>query len=247
MKQNLLEQAGLNKNEANVYQIVLEHGEIAPPRVAEISGLSRQNGYAVLKSLTQKELIEELDKRKKLVYRPLPPQSLLEYTEKRKKTAELAEKALQSALPELTSLFNLSTNRPGITYFEGVNGIKKIYEDTLKEKPEEILVFRSALDLEKLGPFIEGYTKRRARLNIKTRIISPMQGSAEVKALDASLLKTRKYIPESLFKLNTEIDIYRDQVAFIAFDKKVMGFVVSSKDIAQTLTVLFELIWKAKY
>ncbi len=247
MKSTLLEQAGLNKNEAEIYRLVLEHGEMVPPTVAELSGVTRQNAYAILKSLVQKELLEEIEKKKKLTYRPLHPNALVEYAKRRREEQEVTERALEAALPELAGIFNLSTNKPGVSYFEGVKGVKKIYESTLKEKPEEILVFRSAKDTSRLGLYIGGYAKRRARLGIKSRIISPTPLKSNTKATDKELLRERKHLPESIFGLSTEIDIYNDQVAFIAFDKKLLGFVVSGKDVAQTMRNIFELVWKAKY
>ena len=85
--------------------------------------------------------------------------------------------------------------------------------------------------------------KRRTKIGIKTRIISPTKVSSDIKTEDLGLNRIRKYIPESIFHLNTQVSIYNDQVAFIAFEKKLMGFVISSKDVAQTLRTIFEIVW----
>jgi sugar-specific transcriptional regulator TrmB len=243
MKNILFEQAGLSKNEAEIYKLVLEHGEIVPPQIAELTGITRQNTYAILKSLVQKELVEEIDRKKKLTYRPLHPSALIEHVKRRRKEQELAEKTLEAAIPELAGIFNLSTNKPGVTYFEGIEGVKKIYENTLSEKPDEILVLRSPYDQGRLGPYLTGYVKRRARLGIKSKIILPkiMQKAADIE--DQKYLRERKFIDKNIFNISTEIDIYNDQVAFISLDKKVMGFIISSKDVAQTFRNIFELIW----
>jgi len=243
IKQSVFKEIGLNENEVIVYNLLLDYGEIAPPKISELTSINRQNAYAIINSLLRKGLVEEIDRRKKLTYRPLHPQKLVQYAENRRKEAEIAEEALKTALPELSSLYHLSTNKPGITFFEGLEGIKKIYEDILKEKPEELLVFRSPHDKERLGQYLVGYMKRREKIGIKTRIISPNKITDAIQKEDISLNRTRKYLPEGKFHLNTQISIYNDQVAFIAFEKKLMGFVISSKDVAQTLKTVFELVW----
>ena len=243
IKQSVFKEIGLNENEVIVYNLLLDYGEIAPPKISELTSINRQNAYAVIKSLLGKGLVEEIDRRKKLTYRPLHPEKLVQYAENRRKEAEIAEEALKTALPELSSLYHLSTNKPGITFFEGLDGVKKIYEDILKEKPEELLVFRSPHDKEKLDQYLVGYMKRREKVGVKTRIISPTKITAKIIEEDKNFSRTRKYIPENIFHLNTQISIYNDQVAFIAFEKKLMGFVISSKDVAQTLRTIFELVW----
>ena len=154
IKQSVYKEIGLNENEITVYNLLLEYGELSPPKITALTSINRQNSYAILKALLEKGLVEEGIRKNKLIYRPLHPQKLVEYIEYKKKNTQLAEEALRSALPELSSLYHLSTNKPGITFFEGLEGVKKIYEDILKEKPEELLVFRSPHDKEKLDQFL---------------------------------------------------------------------------------------------
>ncbi len=242
----MLLQAGLTPNEAKVYNLLIEHGELTPPRITELSNISRQNSYAVLKSLIKKDLVEEIDRKKKLTYYPKHPQKLVEYMEGQRKEMEMAEKVVSAAIPSLASLFQFSSGKPGITYFEGIDGIKKIQEGILKERPKEVCVFRSIYDKQKLDKFLTGFIKREATLGIKTRIISPKIVTPEVLEKDKRYNRERKYVPEELFKLETQISVYNDQTAFFTYGKKLMGFVISSKDVAQTLRTIFELVWNSK-
>ncbi|PIZ01201.1 hypothetical protein COY62_00045 [bacterium (Candidatus Howlettbacteria) CG_4_10_14_0_8_um_filter_40_9] len=246
MKSNILTNIGLNKNESLIYETLLSYGEMIASELTEKTKLGRQNTYAVLKTLVQKGLVEEFDKKKKLTYRVEPPQKLLEYTENKKIELEENEKTLSSLLPTLMSDYNLAHNKPGVVYYEGIEGIKRIYEDTLREKPEEILVFRSPYEEKRLNKYIFDYMRRRAKLNIKTKIISPTNPSKEIEKNDELYQKERKYIPINIFDLYTEIDIYGNKVAFMSFKKNVMGFIVESPDVTHTLRTLFNLIWKAE-
>ncbi len=245
MKTEIFEKIGLNANESYIYNILLTNGEMRAPNIAEKAHLklTRQNTYAVLKSLTKKGLVEEFDKRKKLTYRVEHPQKLLEVIEEQKKELEENEKTVEALMPEIISDYNLAHNKPGVVYYEGIEGIKKIYEDTLREKPEEILVFRSPFEEDKLGQYIHGYTKRRAALGIKTKIISPKKPAKEILVEDRERLRERKYIKKEIFSLYTEINVYKNKVAFIAFGKKTMGFIVESPEVAQTMRTVFNLVW----
>ena len=159
----------------------------------------------------------------------------------------LVQKAVQASLPEITSQYFLSSNKPGITYFEGLEGIKKIFEDILKAKPEEVQIFRSVLDEVRLDEFLPGYLNRQVAAGIKTRIISPKVITSELLFEDKQLNRVRKYVPEELFKIYTQIEMYNDNVAFMAYKKRLMGFVISSKDVAASLKTVFELVWQADF
>ena len=56
----ILEDIGLNKNEALVYNTLLYKGEMIPSQIAEYTGITRANSYAILKSLVEKGVIEEI-------------------------------------------------------------------------------------------------------------------------------------------------------------------------------------------
>jgi sugar-specific transcriptional regulator TrmB len=247
LKSNIFTQAGLNKNEAAVYELVLDKGEITPPEIAEKLNLGRTNVYAILNNLADLELIEEIGRKKKMTFRPLPPSNLLALAEKNKIAAEESEKMIRSIVPQLMSTYNLSSGKPGIVFYEGLEGVKKLYEERLKEKPEEVLVLRSIYDNEKLGTYLQGYVKRTALAGIKTRIISPREITKEVEENDKTYLRERKYIPEKIFCSDTQIDIYNDRVVFINLHNKLMGFIVNSKDVANSMKTIFELLWRAKF
>jgi len=247
IKNTFLEQVGLNQSEIKIYKRLLDYGELTPPRLAMLTGLTRQNTYAALKTLVNKQLIEDVTNKKKLRYRLLHPNKLNDLINEQIDEKVLVQKAVQASLPEITSQYFLSSKKPGITYFEGLEGIKKIFEDILKAKPEEVQIFRSVLDEVRLDEFLPGYLNRQVAAGIKTRIISPKVITSELLFEDKQLNRVRKYVPEELFKIYTQIEMYNDNVAFMAYKKRLMGFVISSKDVAASLKTVFELVWQADF
>ncbi len=61
------------------------------------------------------------------MYSAVDPSQLIEI--EKTKMAEL-----QRSLPELEAIFNASSRKPKVTYYEGMEGIKEVYGDMLKEK-----------------------------------------------------------------------------------------------------------------
>lgn len=247
IKESLLEQSGLNQSEVKIYKRLLEYGELTPPRLSELTGLTRQNTYAALRTLASKQLIEQIPRRKNLTYQAQHPNKLVEFVDKQIDETKIVQKSLTANLSELVSLYNLSNSKPGIAYFEGLENVKKIYLDVLRAKPDEVLVFRSTHDDEKLGNFLIDIKRRRALNGTKTRMISQTVVTNEKIQEDKKLLIQRKYVPDEVFHLDTEVAITSSQVSFITFDKKVNGFVITSKELAQTLRTIFESLWLAKF
>jgi sugar-specific transcriptional regulator TrmB len=247
IKEALLEQAGLNQSEVKVYKRLLEYGELTPPRLSELTGLARQNTYAALKTLAAKQLIEVISRRKKLTYEIQHPNRLVELVDKQIDETKMVQKSLKANMPELISMFNLASNKPGISYFEGLDGIKNIYLDWLRIKPAEVLVFRSSHDDEKLGDFLVSFKKRRALNGTKARMISQTIPTKEVIEQDVELLVQRKHVPDEYFHLDTEVSVGSNQVSFITFDKHMRGFVITSKEVAQTFKTIFESLWQAEF
>ncbi|HUD03324.1 MAG TPA: helix-turn-helix domain-containing protein [Patescibacteria group bacterium] len=64
IKNTFLEQVGLNQSEIKIYKRLLDYGELTPPRLAMLTGLTRQNTYAALKTLVNKQLIEDVTNKK---------------------------------------------------------------------------------------------------------------------------------------------------------------------------------------
>jgi hypothetical protein len=113
----------------------------------------------------------------------------------------------------------------------------------LKSNTKEILVFRSTEDDKYLEEYLKVYVKRRASQKIETRVISSKKETMAKMLEDKKLNKKRKYVPESLFSLQTEIDIYNDRTAFISFGKQLTGIVIENPQVAQSLRTIFELVW----
>jgi hypothetical protein len=139
--------------------------------------------------------------------------------------------------------YSLVSEQPGITHYEGLDGIIKIYEDSLRTpKHSESMVMRSIYDSKDVWPYLEKYLKRRAKLGVKNRTLSPPTDYRSGQN-DKELLRESRFLPAAKFSLTTEISIYGDKVSLIAMKKGLIGTVIQNKDVADTFRLIFNLLW----
>ena len=243
MKHNILEQLGLNDNESIVYNILLSEGPKTPPELAGSTGITRANAYFVLQALIGKGLVERKDRKKKFLYYPLDPSNLVDIVKREKQEIHEKERVLTAILPELTGMYNMHTNKPSVSYFEGIAGVKTLYNDSILQKPEEMLVFRSPLDDEFLGKdFAEKQAVKMKNVGIQLRMISPETKPGVFTEVNGErMLREVRYIKKHLFE--SEISIYNNRVAIVTYGKTKVSMLIENKELANTLRSIFEVVW----
>lgn len=134
--------------------------------------------------------------------------------------------------------------KPKITFFEGENAIHSVYEDTLKEKPQEILEWNTDAFFERF-PKEYGYIKKRVALHIKARRIAGKgsQWDSTHRHLDEKELSETIIVPKEKFWPEIEVNIYNDKVAFMNYAEN-MSVIIESKAIADAMRQAYELSWQ---
>ena len=233
----------LSPAERTAYETLITHGAMAPPQLAKAAQLTRVNAYAALRGLAQKGLAKEKDVNKKRVYSPEPPTKLQQLARQKAEQAKAGLDSIEAIIPSLMNQYALVSGQPGISHYEGLDGIKQIYEDSLRPPHyEESLVMRSIYDSNEIQPYILKYIKRRAKLGIRNRTLSPPV-DYRTGVHDKELLRQSRFLTKDRFSIPTEISIYGDKVSLVSLRKDLIGTVIQSKDVAQTFRILFELLW----
>ncbi len=219
-----------------MYLACLELGGATVQEIAEKSGVKRTSIYNFLEDMKAKGFITEVRHDKKILLIPEEPQVLLN-------KAEDQRKQLESVLPELMSIYNRPGKKPAVRFYQGVEGLKRVYEDTLAtgETIYEIS------DYERMFAAVEGdwmwkYPKRRAEKGIRAFSIAKEGPQAEaVREKDAKQLRETRFVSDVSFE--TEINIYGDKVAMLSFRRPYAAVIIEDKAIAQTLRSMWKIIW----
>lgn len=170
MYEETLARAGLTNDQARIYEILLKNGPLPAGAISKKALLKRGLTYKILDELTNFGLIERRDDAAKiLMFSPAHPIRLQELAERKEREAKIAQSAIGAVIGQLTSDFNLISGKPGIIFYEGREGIKKVLDDSLTSKTE----ICSYADIESIAKYIDDvnkqYVKKRDALKIKKR------------------------------------------------------------------------------
>ncbi len=241
MYKKLLSSLGLNDNESTLYEILLSQGPQTAKQLLGKIALTRSNIYNVMGNLTKLGLITEAkDRSGRTIFRAEPPAKLESILTEKEQELTLAKRELNTCLPSLEQMFVYTQDRPVVKYYEGYEKVKKIYEETLLDKPEEIWAIVSMYSFKLMDGYLSEYSKKRKNLNIKTKIISSREITPEMLEQDVKLNKERRFYQTSF---PTEINIFKNKVALISYREKVLGMIIEDKDYADTMRILFMGLW----
>lgn len=235
---SVVKNIGLSDREAAVYLSCWELGSSSVADIASRARMNRVTVYDILDRLMKKGLVNSLIKQGTKFYDATDPQIIA--GEMKRKASEF-----KKALPDLRRLRGDAIH-PRIRYFEGLDGIKAIYEDTLSSKTE-ILNYSNSREIREHWPnYDEEYVQQRVKHKIYLRGISPNDTHGLwVQSQDRFAFREIRLVPSKEFSFTNEINIYEDKVAIISYkDVPLIGMIIESLEIANTQRDIFTMAWE---
>lgn len=242
MDTKTLQNIGLNETQSRAYIYLVKKGSTSPPDLASALTIKRPTAYAVLDQLVDMQLANKKDINKKFTYSASNPVSLEKLARKHREEAHEHERTVQSAMPTLFKFFHTFSDQPGVKFYQGIDGIKEIYNDTLRTC-KDIYVFRSAYDQDLLSTeFFNAYKQKRANLGITTYMINPSNDPKFWNDKTDEIYKIeRTPISPEAYTANTEISSYGEKVSIISFGDEAMGMIIISPQIAKAIREIYKL------
>lgn len=243
MLRKLLEDIGLNSQEAEVYLACLRLGTQDIATLSKETKLAPFDVSVVLTNLLDRGFVSKFS-REKDFFTPEEPGVLVKILENGKLKLETHIANFRKHLKHFEDYMNPSFTKPEIAFYEGPEGIVAAYEDTLTSKTE-ILAFASIDDTESILPeYVSKYYKRRKAAKIPIRAIFPDTRMARARQKkDAEELRESRLLPKSVLNIEIEVNIYDDKVAYFSIPER-LAIIVKSKLIAASMREMFELCWK---
>ncbi len=249
MYAKILQQIGLNEKEAIVYETLLETGPIEAREILKLvlpkMKTTRSNLYNILTTLKQNGLLVEKVKKGKNLFEAESPTKLLNVLEAAVQKTNQAQQNLAMALPELTSLYNLTTQKPVVQFYEGIEGLKKVLADSLTAKQ----MIYAYSDIESIIKYFDeinrDYVKKREALGIKKRSIMVDSEFARnyMKDYHRNTTDTR-FIDGKLYPFHSVMQIYDGKISYITLsDKSIIGVIIKDQTIHQMHKSIFEYTW----
>ena len=237
-----LHSLGFSEKEATVYVALLELGHGTVTEIARKAGINRTTGYDILDSLANKRIVSVTGKEPKQEYAAEPPEAVIEYLKRESETAKTRIQKAEALVPQLRSV-HATQNRPRVKFYEGENGLKQVYEDTLTSS-EPIRAFANVDDMHKgLPNYFPEYYKRRAGKNIAIRAIVPKTPTGEERgAHDKEEKREIAFVPPEKYYFSPEINIYDNKIMIASWREK-LGVIIESAEIADAMKKIYELAW----
>lgn len=238
---NVLYSLGYTNKEAQVYLANLEQGTVPASMLGKCAKLNRVTTYETLKKLQGKGIVTVSLIKGIKHFSAIEPQALLVATQNR-------VEALAQAVPKLTKLASTAHNQHTVQLFEGLSGIKRAYEDTLKSKTV-ILGYANSKNIRQHWPeYDEAYVAKRAQQKIFFRGLAPLDKMGKyVQAEDDLYFRETRLISQKQFssrKLENEIKIYDGKMLIVSYAPEQFAILTESQAVYETQKQIFEIMWE---
>jgi sugar-specific transcriptional regulator TrmB len=233
-----LKALGLSDHEAEIYIIVLKHGEAPAGVILDEINLHREQVYRALKRMVDSGILNQYEKRKRNYYTAIDPSIFVKKTKAKLETA-------RSLLPYLKELHQKMPQT--IRVFEGKDAIRSLFDDieTSLKKGEEYLVLAGTWKgiYRVAGDVLPKYHKRFRKKGIGIRIVSYKGHDAAKELRFGDHIKVRE-ISEPYANVVSTI-IYKNKIAIEILDpENIAVILIENKKVADLHRQTFETLWK---
>ncbi len=246
MLADVLKTFGLNEKERTVLTKLLEFGGQPASQVARYLEMPRNTTRDILDRLVKKGLLTRTRRGNTQFYSVEKPKNIIRFLEiKKKKRTDQLDQQIDFVKKFGDELQPTAYNpkRPKVTFYEGDDGLKRVYEDSLTSK-ETIRAYASLDEMYGTLPgYFPEYFKRRAKKKIPIRAIFPdVERARERHEQDSKELRESLLVPSEKFQFTPEINIYDNKIIIVSWKEK-LAIMIESQEIAEAMKVAFELGW----
>jgi len=239
-----LSQLKLTEKEIQTYVCLLEAGKAAIQGIARETGVNRVSIYAAIDELKEKGLVSESRQGKRRVYVAESPEELLEILRKKKEEISKHEDMLQNVIMPMLKAINVrQENKPQIKFFEGAEGIDRVFAEHFMRGTEMINCGSYETALSVMSEEIErDYFQEIKKRKIFYRMIledTPL--NHKFAELGKGAAHT-KFLPAGT-KISADIVINGAVTALISYARKT-ATVIEDESIAQAIKMYLDFMWE---
>lgn len=236
---DILQEIGLTKREAQVYETLLRLGESPISSVLKATGSHPQVVYRVLDSLVKKGLVLEI-KRKNRKYVKAENPSRLE------KLEEQRLEKLRKALPDLTAL-QAPTKEAIVRLAKGEEAVRALRIRGIEElsRGDTYYIIGASGDrfYDIMGDRYAEVERKRIRKKITKKLISVDTHRTLFQKDKFREYTEFRFLSED-FPVFSSTNIFKDTVAMIVWDTDPIVITIESKAIADSYRQYFASLWK---
>lgn len=235
----ILEGLGLDGKKSQVYLAAIQLGQSSAQEIAKKAGLKRPTTTEILEGFVSRGLMNFVTEKRTRIFTAEPPQRLIDLLHEQERRAK-------TIIPQLEAMYGKAIYRPRVQFYDGTEGIKTVYENTLTVSTKELRGILSMQDLYKIPgkSYMDDYVTRRISAGIKLRVVRSAEMEVE-SSWPSSRLQNRelRIAPKDMI-FSMTMYLYDGKVALIGTEKEKFGVIIHSSEFYQMQSNLFELLWQ---
>lgn len=232
---------GLDENEAAVYISMLSLGPSTVLKISKEAEIKRTTVYTTIENLRQKGLVEIQVKGLKKLYAAESPERV-------ERIIEIKREKFKEMLPALKALDTFKGKDSFIKYYEGLSGIKSVYDRILDDlKPGDgysiISNMEQFLDMDR--DYFTKFIERRTKYNLNVRtLILDSPSARHYKKIEKNTNQSIKFLPSDT-KLSANLVITPHRVVITQTVVPLMSIVIENKNIVEIQHEQFDMVWES--
>ena len=244
----LLDSFGLGGTEQELYLAGLEMSEAGVTELVNKTSINRTTAYHALGTLKEKGFCLESKTGGKLVYIMTKPEYLVQMLSRRQAALETQKHELTELLDEFPTPTE-SDEQISVEKFDGINGIKSAVDKALyaRERKWRIIAPRSNIFAQLPEEYAKYFMNTRAERGIQAKTLWESEDRHRANlSLEQLLMRRPRFLDTSLTgRFNATIIQFDNKVLFIHSIKHKSAAMITSDEIAQTFSVMFDGLWDA--
>ncbi len=208
--------------------------------LAKEAKIQRTNAYDALEALVARGILSITTQGKKRLFRAESPSVLRNLFEEKLNS-------LNNIIPQLELLRATTEYKPRVLFYPGVEGYRRVYEDSLTTNEKKILGIFAVKDIwDVLGrEYVDRIIEKRAKQGITLRVVRSRERDSSDTIYPSSTreLRDMRHAPAGMIFPIT-MYVYDHKVTYLSSEKETFGLLIESPDIAQAHRNYFEALWQ---
>ncbi|MBU0727985.1 hypothetical protein KKA95_04845 [Patescibacteria group bacterium] len=233
-----LHSLGFSDKEAEVYSVLNTYGPSPASVLARLTKIKRTSMYDVLNSLLERNLITTY-KKSSYTYYAIDDINKILYQERDK--IRIAESVVNQLKEEQGRISDVQVN-----HYKGEEGYREMYEDILRIKPKELLVWIHLDEFYRaLDPVREAeWTQERVKKKVWTRLLMQDTKSArEFQKKDPDSHRQTILLPPK-YMFETTCFLYDGYILLFDSHENITGIRIYHPEFYKMQKQIFEMNWK---
>lgn len=241
MIRKILENIGLTRGEAEVYEALVNLGQSSTGNITNNAEIASSKVYEVLQRLQKKGLVSFIVKNGVKHYDATPPERLIDFLEDKKEQISASQDEIKKIIPLISKKSGSVEEHNETIVYTGVEGPKIVLNEILEagKRGHSNYGFGTDIDpyVNAVPNFLKRYVNESKKYKFKTKLIfakgfkSP-NITAEIRFI------SKNYLPP------VRTMIYENKVAIVDFTEPITTIIIHKREIAESYKKHFELLWK---